>query len=75
MQSRLFRVYFNRSSDPQKWSVDEGDASTEVTVMGVEILQLSMVTRWLADKDVQPCAWVEVWAERCTIRGGIAVLS
>lgn len=37
-----YRIYYNRMSDfPQVWSIDEGTSSTEINVVGFELLGVS----------------------------------
>lgn len=65
-----YRVYYNNSQDPQRWSVDEGTSETEITVLGIRFdsVQADTVT---AD-DAEPKAWLRVDCVRLVMAGGIA---
>lgn len=58
-QSRQWRVYYNNSTDLQRWSIDEGTPETEVTVIGISLDQVRAVSHTSED-GIQPRAWLTV---------------
>lgn len=77
-----YRIYYNTASDwPQCWSIDEGDQSSEINVIGIDIgicpwrtNQLPDKARDGADPKKVPTAWIEVTG-RLEVRGGRAYFS
>jgi hypothetical protein len=79
-----YRVYFNRGdaeSWPQCWSVDEGDQSSEINVIGIDVGICPWRTNLLpspasagSNPKNTPSAWIEVTG-RLEVRGGRAYFS
>jgi hypothetical protein len=75
----LYRLYFNRCEDfPQIWSIDEGDISTEVNVIGVKAVGRVEFTSGRAERFAEvsarePKAWVTVDAGSLRVEEGWAV--
>lgn len=74
---KLYRVYFNRLNEaPQIWSVDEGEQTTEINVIGVSIHDCVVETKCDLKETVnrdRPRAWLEVRG-MLSVAGGIAVI-
>lgn len=66
-----YRVYYNSSADPQKWSVDEGTSDSEVTVMGFDTQGCRATGAWANGS--QPRAWMIVICSRMYLRNGLAI--
>ena len=62
-----FRAYFNRHREqPQVWSIDEGDQSTEINVSSFAVNAGCIVaSRYNGDKpnEDSPSAWIEIHAD------------
>ena len=59
---KRWRVYFNRRENfPCVWSIDNGDASTEINVQGVMFADIANVLS-VYKSDAVPCAWFELEA-------------
>lgn len=73
----LYRIYFNRLNEaPLIWSVDEGDQTTEINVMGISLHGCDVETKSnLAETDTEnkPKAWLEVRGNLRVIQG-VAVI-
>lgn len=78
-----YRVYYNRTeNEPQVWSVDEGDQSTEINVTGIKFHGVDAVAHrvgsWVRSQPglftpgVSPTGWFSVESRRVEIRGGWA---
>ena len=77
-----YRVYFNRELEwPQCWSVDEGDQTSEVNVVGFVIEGCKVASRNLdaarerssaVHRLDKPFAWIEIEASSFTVSKGIA---
>jgi len=76
----VYRVYYNRSLDwPQCWSIDEGDQSSEINVIGFELNGATAISAGLTPEEKQqinprdtPAAWLRVHCSQMDIRNGIA---
>lgn len=79
---KTYRVYFNRELDfPQAWSVDEGDQTSEVNVIGFQILGADCFAKVLPpaervglDPKKSPLAWLQVYGV-LRLDGGLAVFT
>ena len=75
-----YRAYFNRSVDfPQVWSIDEGDISSEINVLG---FQLGHGIRAWSERvpdftainaEREPKVRLAIEATKVTLRQGVAV--
>ena len=78
---RTYRVYFNRCEDaPQVWSVDEGDISSEINVLGIVVAHPDIEVSWVYDPDVptgphEPRAWNVIRCREMHIEFGVARFS
>jgi hypothetical protein len=55
------RMYFNAYEEgPEFWSVDDGDAATEVKGTALHFIGCDFETVVQAERKVQPRAWIEV---------------
>lgn len=66
-----YRVYYNNSTDPQRWSVDEGTSETEITVRGVSFERVEAVSM-TRDDGPEPRAWFQVESCTVSVEAGIA---
>lgn len=66
-----YRVYYNNSTDPQRWSVDEGTSETEITVRGVSFERVKAIAS-VNDDGSEPRAWFQVSSCSMAVEGGIA---
>lgn len=64
----LYRIYYNNSTDRQRWSIDQGSPDTEICVIGVEFLYVRVVAV-TTDDDTQPRAWIETSSPFIIING------
>lgn len=68
----IYRVYYNNSTDRQRWSVDEGHPKSEITVMSIVLRGVDAVSE---TKDgAQPTAWLSVQGD-LMIRDGAAIFT
>ena len=75
-----YRAYYNREADfPQVWSIDEGDISSEINVLG---FQLGHGVRAWSERvpdftainaEREPKVWLSIEAAAMTLRQGVAV--
>lgn len=76
-----YRVYFNREREwPQCWSIDEGDQTTEINVVGfalhgVEAVSFTHDRQARIDRDATPFAWLEVRHAQFSVGNGVAVFT
>lgn len=69
-----YRVYFNRAEDaPQVWSIDEGDTSTEINVLGVVTYVQGRSGYDLSKAYPEPKAWIE-YEGKLRVQVGIAYI-
>lgn len=66
-----YRLYYNNSVDMQKWSVDEGTPSSEITVMGFNIA--GCVVSSGVQSSSQPKGWALITCSRMYIKNGVAI--
>ncbi len=66
-----YRVYYNNRADPQRWSIDEGDASSEITVREVRLNDV-LAQSQTRDTGPQPRAWFIVIGT-LTLVAGVAI--